>query len=227
MDLKDKVVVVTGSTSGLGLELAKAFIKEGAQVVISGREQANSDTVAQELGAFACAADVTKEAEVKALASQIVAKFGRIDVWVNNAGVWFPHCPIEELEMEHARTMIEVNLYGTMHGSRAALIEMRKQNSGAIVNILSTSALTGRPGSAAYCASKFAASGFTKSLQMEVAASGIQAIGVYPGGMQTHLFDAKKPEDMAKYMDPAEVAQKILVNLKKDQPEAELIIKRN
>lgn len=117
-------------------------------------------------------------------------------------------------------------MFGTIYGSKAALIQMKKQNSGTIVNILSTSALEGRLGSSGYGASKYAALGFTKSLRLEGDESGVKTVAVYPGGMQTHLFDEQRPENYDQYMDPKIVAEKVVANLEQEDPEEELIIKR-
>ncbi|OGF80585.1 hypothetical protein A2W48_00555 [Candidatus Giovannonibacteria bacterium RIFCSPHIGHO2_12_44_12] len=121
--------------------------------------------------------------------------------------------------------MMEVNLFGVIYGSKATLTQMRKQPSGVIINILSTSALTGRAFSSAYCASKYAVAGFTKSLRQE-SGPDISVIEIYPGGMKTNLFDEDKPEDFDSYMDPNYVAEIIVENFKKAIPKNELIIKR-
>ena len=227
MELRNKIAVITGSTSGLGKALADLLVKEGAKVVVNGRNAVEANKVATEIDAIPVIADVANEKEVGALAQKIVDRFGRIDIWINNAGIWLPHGPAEDLDMERVRRMVDVNLFGTMNGSIAALRVMRKQNEGIIVNILSTSALSGRAGSSAYCASKYGATGFTKSIQLEVKGSGIKVIAVYPGGMQTHLFDEKRPDDLNAYMQPSSVAEKIIANLKKSEPEDEMIIKRS
>ncbi len=226
MDLKEKIVVITGSTSGLGKALAEAFNREGAKVIVSSRNEDETNAIAAAMDAFGVPADVTKEEDVKKLVDETVEKFRRIDIWINNAGIWIPHGPIEDLDMARVRQMFEVNLFGTMNGTKAVLPLMRKQNSGIVINILSTSALSGRAGSSAYCASKYGAAGFTKSLQAEIQGSGVRAIAVYPGGMQTHLFDEKKPGDIDQYMQPSFVAGKILENLKADGLQEEIIIKR-
>lgn len=124
------------------------------------------------------------------------------------------------------RHMMDVNLFGVIYGTQAVLPHMQRRKRGVIINILSTSALTGRANSAAYCASKYAATGFTKSLRLETAAQNISVIGVYPGGMRTHFFDEQKPAEYDRYMDPAYVARRIITNLKRAQPREELIIKR-
>ena len=116
------------------------------------------------------------------------------------------------MDIKRVHDMIEVNLFGTIYGSKAALMQMRKQSEGMIINILSTSALTGRPKSSGYCASKYAVAGFTKSLRLEVEDGHITVVGVYPGGMQTNFFDERKPDNYHEYTDPVDVAQRIVNN---------------
>ncbi len=227
MEIKDKIVVITGGSKGLGKVLAYAFRQAGSTVIISARKMAELEKAAAEIGAIPMVADVTKEPDLLSLATKVVESYGRIDIWINNAGIWMPPAPIETTNWKRAHDLIEVNLFGTVYGSKAALIPMRKQNAGVIVNILSTSALDGRSGSSAYGASKYAALGFTKSLRKEVADDKISVIAVYPGGMQTNLFDEKKPEDIGNYMPPYYVAEKIIANIERTVPEEELIIRRS
>lgn len=224
MELKDKIVVITGGTKGLGKALAISFLKNNSKIVVCSREEKRPDNLEESI--LWIKTDVTKEDEMKNLGEKVIEKFGKIDIWVNNAGIWLPHTPIEETDWKRAHDLIEVNLFGTVYGSKIALAQMRKLNSGLIVNILSTSALDGKKNETAYCASKFAAMGFTKSLMREVDGKNIKINAVYPGGMQTNLFDEKKPEKYTEFMDPNEVAEKIVENLKKENPEEELIIRR-
>jgi NAD(P)-dependent dehydrogenase (short-subunit alcohol dehydrogenase family) len=220
MKLKDRVVVITGGSKGLGKCLAEVLCKEGCKVVISSRNQKELEAVAQEIGAHPIVADVTVENDVMQLANKTVKRFASIDIWVNNAGIWLPHTPIEKMDLKRVHDMMEVNLFGTIYGSKAALNHKVTM----IINILSSSALQGRAGSSGYCASKYAADGFTKSLRLE--APEIQVIGVYPGGMKTPFFDEARPSVYHKFMDPFNIAQKIVVNLKKDTPEEEQILQR-
>lgn len=212
--MKDKVVVITGASRGLGKALAKTLTLRGATVVAS-------DIVSVEYHA-----DVRCIDDLKKLADNAVKRFGRIDVWINNAGVWLPRMNAEDLDMSRVRDLFEVNVFGMMQGSRVALAEMKKKGSGMIVNIISTAALVGRPLSSAYCASKHAEKGFTDSLREELKDTDIKIIGVYPGGMKTNLFDEKRPEDFDEYIDPDEVASVIVANLGKENPEENLILKR-
>ena len=228
MKLNDAVVVITGANSGLGKALALALKLENAKLVISSRIADEALVgVARETNGMPIAADITKEREVVALADAAVKAYGRIDVWINNAGIWIPHASLEELDFKRAHELIDVNLFGTMYGSREALLRMKKHGFGIIINILSTSALQGRAGSSAYCASKYTAKGFTKSLQLEVDGTGVQVIAVYPGGMMTHLFDENKPDDFEAFMDPADVANAIVSNIKQDKPLEEVIIRKS
>jgi len=226
MNLKNKVVVITGGTKGLGKALASLFLSEKAKVIISARAKKELQDTKKELGVETYVSDVTKEKDMQKLANFAVKKFGKIDIWVNNAGIWLPHKPIEKTDWKRAHDLIEVNLFGTVYGSKAALAQMRKKNFGLIVNIVSVSGLRGRINETAYCSSKFAATGFTKSLAKEVDGKRIKVLGVYPGGMQTNLFDESKPRKYAEFMDPNFVAKKIINNLSKNEPTAELIIKR-
>jgi NAD(P)-dependent dehydrogenase (short-subunit alcohol dehydrogenase family) len=212
--MKDKIVVITGASRGLGKALVDTLTFCGAHVVAS-----SIDSVENK-------ADVRNEQDLKKLAADSVKKFGRIDIWINNAGVWLPRMPVEELDMNRVRELFDVNVFGTINGCRAALTIMKKQGNGTIVNIISTSALTARPLSAAYSASKHAEKGLSDSLREEVRPHGIRVIGVYPGGMKTALFDEKKPDDFNEYMEVEPVVRAIIDNLEKDSPQEELIIKR-
>ncbi|MFA5095478.1 MAG: SDR family oxidoreductase [Candidatus Paceibacterota bacterium] len=224
MELKDKVVVITGGSKGLGKALALCFLKNSSNVVVCSRDENEFKNL--EKGILGIKADVTKENELQNIVNFTEKKFGKLDIWINNAGIWLPHLPIEQTDWKRAHDLIEVNLFGTVYGSKVALVQMRKQGFGLIVNILSTSALEGKINETAYCASKFAAMGFTKSLKKEVDGKNIKVISIYPGGMQTNLFDERKPENYNEFMDPNFVADKIIENLKKETPEEELIIRR-
>ncbi len=225
MELKDKVVVITGATKGLGKALVGELTVEGAKLVISGIGPELNE-IASSINAVAVRADVTDEAQIRALAEAAVSALGRIDIWINNAGVWLPHGPMEEVPTEKARKMMDVNFWGTFFGCREALKIMKRQGGGAIVNIVSVRAVDPRAGEAVYGATKFAANGLSASLRLELAPHGIRVIAVHPGGMRTELFREKMPANYAEFMDPAEVARKIVDNLKLDEPLPEQIIRR-
>lgn len=225
MELKNKTVVITGGTKGLGRALALIFFRENMNVVVCARNEDELKSLPQ--GILGIKADVTKEIDLNNLIKIVKEKFGSLDVWINNAGIWTPHALIEEVDWKKSHDLIEVNLFGTIYGSKIALIQMKQQGFGMIVNIISTSALEGRAKSSAYGASKYAVMGFTKSMRKELEETGIKVIAVYPGGMRSNFFDEKKPENYQDYMDPDFVANKIIENLKRETPEEELIIKRH
>ncbi len=227
MNIRNKVVVITGASKGLGRALALELAKLDARLVLGARSMQELDGVAQEISAIAVKVDIKNEQEVHNLAKTAIEKFGRIDIWVNNASIRIPSCPIESMDMARAHEMLETNLFGTIYGSKAALLPMKKQHSGTILNILSTSAIKGRVGSAAYCASKCGALGFTQVLRLEAAPFDIKVISIFPGGMKTNFFDEQKPQDYENFMDPSLVAQKIIENLQKDTPREEVMIINN
>lgn len=224
--MKDKVIVITGASRGLGAALAVLFASKQAKVVVSARNEKDLQDVAGKTGAFPIVADVTCEADMVNLADQTIKKFGRIDIWINNAGIWIPRAPFEEADMKKAHTMFEVNVFGTVYGAKAALAHMRKNQAAMIVNVVSTSALNGRPNSALYSSSKYAARGFTDSLREELKGSGITVVGIYPGGIKTLLFEDQKPAEYNDFMSPESVAEKIVANLEKPAPDPEQVIRR-
>jgi len=227
MKLQNAIIVITGGSQGLGKALAEVLVKAGARVIITARRNKLLQQTAKEISATPIALDVREEKQVRRLGQAVVKRFGRLDIWINNAGVWLPHTPIEKMDMAKLHDMMEINLFGTIYGSKFALEQMRRQGGGGIiVNILSTSALAGRAGSSGYCASKYAVDGFSKSLRLEVEGDGIKVISVYPGGMRTNLFDQLRPADYDNYMDPNEVAKKIIENVQSENPELEQILRR-
>lgn len=225
MNLKDKIVVITGASSGLGKAMAATFTSEGAKVIMTGINEQALNQTALELGAVPMVLDVTKEDQARAVAKNVVDKFSRIDIWVNNAGIWTPHAPMDQLTSAKAHQLMEVNFFGTMYGSQAAWRQMKQQGGGVIMNIISISALEAHPKSVGYGASKGAAEIFTKGLALEGQEFNIKVIGVYPAGMKTNLFITDKPEDYEAFLEPAMVAQKIINNLKQENPNEELIIR--
>ena len=227
MNLKDKVVVITGGSRGLGRSMAELFIKEGATVVVSSKDKILLDTTAKEIKTYAIYADVTKEKDIQKLVDKTIKKFGRIDIWINNAGIFITHDFLENFESEKVKNVLLVNTFGTFLGCKFALKQMKMQKEkGVILNVISTSALAGRPKSSMYSASKWAVVGLTKAIQMENADSGVKILSVYPGGMKTKLFGVKKPADFDTYMEQDYVAEKVIANLKLENPEPELIIRR-
>jgi NAD(P)-dependent dehydrogenase (short-subunit alcohol dehydrogenase family) len=222
MELKNKVVIITGGTKGLGKAMALSFIEEGAHVLVCARNQEELDSLPENI--IGIKADVTKEDELDNLLEYAIKKFGQIDIWINNAGLWLPHSQTEDFDMDKVKKMFDVNVFGTMNGCRVALRYMKEKNIGTIINIISDSALLGRPMSSMYCASKWAINGYTKSIKEEN--ENISVIAIYPGAMKTDIFGDSKPENFDNFMEVEYVSDLIIENIKKEKPEEELIIQK-
>jgi NAD(P)-dependent dehydrogenase (short-subunit alcohol dehydrogenase family) len=168
--LAEQVIVITGATSGIGLKTAREAVKAGAQTVVCARDAAAVNELERDLcshgDALGVVCDVTHEAEVRNLAAAAVSKFGRIDTWVNNAGISI-YGRLEDIETEDMRQLFDINFWGVVHGSRAALHYM-KGDGGAIINVGSALSDRAIPLQGIYCASKFAVRGFTDAFRMEV-----------------------------------------------------------
>lgn len=228
MKLTDKVIVITRGSKGLGRAMAEIFVKKGARVVLCSKDPLGLKKTADELGVTGFPADVTIEADVLDVAKKTVDAFGHIDIWINNAGVWLPPKSIEDVSMGDVSNLFNVNVFGTMHGIRAAAKQMKMQEAGMIVNIISTTAFDGMNGSSGsiYVASKYALRGLTNVVRKELESSHIKLIGVYPGGIKTDLFNKEKPANIDQFMSSEDVAQKIIGNIESDSPEEQFIIKR-
>jgi 3alpha(or 20beta)-hydroxysteroid dehydrogenase len=187
--LEGKRAIVTGGARGQGAAEARRFVAEGATVLVTDILDERGALLAEELGDNAEYAhlDITSDEQWASVVGEFVAKHGRIDVLVNNAGT-VAMGPLFETDPGDFRRVIDVNLTGTFLGMRAVLPVMVGQSAGSIINIGSVDGLVGMPGLAAYCASKHALVGLTKSAALEVAAFGIRVNCVCPGGVDTEMF---------------------------------------
>jgi short-subunit dehydrogenase len=191
--IADSVIVITGASSGIGRASALEFARAGATVVVTSRREQVLRALAAEcekLGgpALAIVADVTDEQAIQDLARRVAETFGRIDVWINNAAVTL-FGRFEGTPPEAYRRVIETNLFGCIHGARAALPYFREQGSGILINISSGVGKIGSPFISAYAASKFAIIGLSESLRMELRdAPNIHVCTVLPGAIDTPLF---------------------------------------
>lgn len=226
MELKDKIIVITGGSQGFGKSLASAFKKEGANVIISSHEKKNLELTAKELSTDSFIADVASIEDIKRLAEYVIQKYGKIDIWINNAGIQIAPSKVEEINIEKLHHLFDVNFFGYFYGCHVALTQMKKQNSGVIININSTAGLDGKPEISAYSSSKFAIKGLTESMRKEVKDLNIKVYGIFPGGMQTDIYKEKYPEDIKEYMEVDIVVEKVINNLKSDNLELDFIIKR-
>jgi NAD(P)-dependent dehydrogenase (short-subunit alcohol dehydrogenase family) len=182
-----KVWLVTGSASGLGLNIAKAVLASGDRLVATARDPRKLEDLAEKYGdqIRTSPLDVADEDAAKAAVQVALAAFGRLDVVVNNAG-YGDIAPFEQLSSERFKALIDTNFYGVVYLTRAALPIMRKQKSGCILQISSVGGRLARPGSTGYHAAKWAVGGFTESLAQEVAPFGVKVCALEPGGMRTN-----------------------------------------
>ena len=192
--MKNSVVLITGALTGIGRATALAFAKEGARLVVSGRHDEAGNTLAAELrdmGAEAefVRADVRHEDEVQSLVDRAVARFGRLDVAVNNAGTEGKPGPVTEQTAEGFTAMFETNVLGTLLSMKHELRVMQAQGSGSIVNISSTMGERGAANLSLYTGSKHAVEGITKSAALEAAAFGVRVNAVAPGPTETAMLD--------------------------------------
>jgi NAD(P)-dependent dehydrogenase (short-subunit alcohol dehydrogenase family) len=178
--LNERMGLVTGGGAGIGREIARRFAREGMAVAVLDRDGAAAEGIAAEIGGLAVTADVTSEEEVSRAVETVLARFSRIDVLVNNAGIaWMG--PALEMPLEALQSMLRVNVEGVFIVSRAVLPHMIARRSGSIVNLASWAGKTGNAFFAGYSASKFAVIGLTQSLAREMAPHGIRVNAICPG----------------------------------------------
>lgn len=201
--LKDKVVLITGASSGIGEATAKWLAKRGAQVVLGARRTDRLEKLAEEIrnaGGIAeyHSLDVTDFEQMKSIVQFTVHQFGRLDALVNNAGV-MPLSPLDALKIEEWNRMIDVNIRGVLHGIGAAIPVMKEQNSGHIINVASVGAYTVFPKSSVYCATKFAVRAITEGLRQELGAT-IRTTVISPGVTESELADTITDESALEMM---------------------------
>lgn len=189
--IKDKIVVVTGASSGLGEATARLLSAQGATVVLGARRADRLQTLAKNIEAsggtaLALQTDVTRREQVTALVDAAVQTYGRIDVMINNAGL-MPQAPLEQLKVDEWDRMIDVNLKGVTYGIAAALPHMQQQKSGHFVNVSSVAGHKVGPGFAVYSATKFAVRALSEGLRQEVKPYNIRTTVISPGAVATEL----------------------------------------
>ncbi|HEX4858376.1 MAG TPA: 3-hydroxybutyrate dehydrogenase [Usitatibacteraceae bacterium] len=208
--LTGKTALITGSTSGIGLGIARAFAQAGADVMLNGFGDASEieKTRAGIAAEFAVKtayspADMGKPAEITAMIAEAETVLGRLDILVNNAGIQFVS-PVEEFPPEKWDAIIAINLSSVFHATRAALPGMRKRGWGRVINIASAHGLVASPNKSAYVAAKHGVVGFTKSIALELAEAGITANSICPGFVLTPLVEKQIVDLMAQKNLPRE-----------------------
>lgn len=191
MEYRDKVVIVTGGTKGIGEGCVRVFLDAGAKVVFCARKQDEGDALAAELKTLGEAhfikCDVTSEAEIKALIDQTVEKYRRIDCLINNAGSHPPHMPIDDFSVQDLRDLLDLNLVSMFAASKYALPHLRKTK-GNIINMSSLVGSMGQLHAVTYVATKGAITAFTKALAIDEAEHGVRVNSVSPGNIYTPLW---------------------------------------
>ena len=194
MDIKNKVVIVTGASSGIGEATARAFGREGAKVVLAARRVDKLQILAQEIDSMntgaetlVIQADLSKLEDIQAMIAQTIKKFKRIDILVNNAGFgrldWLENLdPIKDIQAQ-----IDLNVLGVIQTTRQVLPVMMEQRAGSIINMCSMAGLVATPTYTVYAASKHAVHGFSEALRREVKPWGIDVSLIYPGGVVTEF----------------------------------------
>ena len=199
MRLKDKVAIVTGAASGIGKEIARVFVSEGAKVAIADLNQQGAETTAAELGsgqgrALGVAVDVTNDAQVEAATAKTIATFGRLDILVSNAGVQIV-APLDQFEFSKWKQLLAIHLDGAFLTTRAALRQMYKQgNGGSIIYMGSVHSKEASVLKAPYVTAKHGLVGLAKVVAKEGAAHGVRANVICPGFVRTPLVDKQIPE---------------------------------
>jgi 3-hydroxybutyrate dehydrogenase len=198
--LKGKCALITGSTSGIGLGIARRFASAGMNVVLNGFGDAKEietlrDALAREHGVKVTydAADMTKPHTIEAMMTKALDAFGAIDVLVNNAGIQHV-APIDEFPPEKWDAIIAINLVSAFHTTRLALPRMKKRMWGRVINVASAHALVASPYKSAYVAAKHGIAGLTKTVALEVAALGITVNAICPGYVLTPLVEKQIPD---------------------------------
>ncbi|OZA93077.1 MAG: 3-hydroxybutyrate dehydrogenase [Erythrobacter sp. 34-65-8] len=208
MTLVGKRALVTGSTSGIGLAVARALRADGADVILNGFGEASEiDALCSELGALHSPANLLDVAEIEAM----MARFGPVDILVNNAGMQYVS-PVEEFPVDKWNAIIGLNLTAAFHTVRLAVPGMKAKGWGRIINTASAHSLTASPFKSAYNASKHGIAGFTKTIALELAQSGVTANCISPGYVWTPLIEGQIPDTMkARGMTREQVINDVLL----------------
>ena len=230
MNFKNKIVLITGASSGIGKQTALEFAKKGANLILVARRKDKLELVAKELEKFhttilVCSCDVSNKDQVKEMSKIVLEKFDTVDILVNNAGFAI-FGSVSDLSIDEIESQMETNYFGMIYCIKNFLPIMLNKKSGHIVNVASVAASFGLPGIASYCASKFAMLGFSEGLKHELKDTGIGITVVSPIMVRTNFFDHPSFEKMPKY-SPTSLSSKTVANaiLKaSNSPRLEIIV---
>lgn len=220
--MKDKVVIITGGSSGIGKALAREFGRNGSRIMITGRNKEDLDKTVEELHSegieiIGHVADVSEPADNDLMAEHCISAFGRIDILINNAGISM-RALFHEVDLDVVRRVMDINFWGVLHATRSCLPEITKQK-GSIVGISSIAGYRGLPGRTGYSASKFALNGFLEVLRTEMLYTGVHVLTACPGFTASNIrkrsltrdgtAQGESPRDESAMMTAEECARHI------------------
>lgn len=202
----NKVIVISGGSDGFGREIAKRLAADNKVVILSPNKE-KLESAAKELNCDFEVCDVSDSKSVETAVKNIIKKHERIDCLINNAGVWIEGA-LDGNEYEKIKKVIDINILGVMYMTKAVVPFMKAKKKGLIINIVSQAGIYAKAERSVYTSSKFAITGLTKSLQPELAKYGIAVTGIYPGKMNTKIFEKTgHKKDMDDSLDPKEAAK--------------------
>ena len=216
MNFKNKVVVITGASSGIGEAAAEQFAKRGANLVLVARRKEKLEQVEQKLSKYSIktliqVCDVSDKQQVKQMSEKVIETFSRIDVLVNNAG-FVIYGKVEELSIEDIESQMKTNYFGTINCTKHFLPYFLKQNSGHMINVASVGGSFGVPGIASYCATKFAMLGFSEGLHHELHGTNVGITVVSPIMVRTSLFDHPSFKNFTKHATGISLSAETVAN---------------
>lgn len=224
--LHGKVVAITGGARGIGKATAGALVREGARIAIGDLDRALCEGTAAELGGdtLALELDVTRRDSFAAFLDQVEERLGSLDVLINNAGI-MPLGRFADEDDLTAQRMVDINLHGVLYGMKLALARMERRGSGHVVNIASQAGKAGLPGGATYAATKHAVVGLSEAVRAEMRDTGVDVSWVMPNVVNTELGSGLAKGLAVKFIEPEDVADAIVAELK--QPRFEVWVPRS
>jgi 3-hydroxybutyrate dehydrogenase len=213
MILEGKVALVTGSTSGIGLAIARALAAEGAELMINGfGDSVEIGNICKEIGAIHDGADLSNATQIERMMKRCADELGPVDILVNNAGIQHVS-PVEDFPPEKWDAIIAINLSAVFHTTRLAVQGMKRKGWGRIINTASAHSLVASPNKSAYVAAKHGVAGFTKTIALETATSGITINCISPGYVWTPLVEHQIPDTMkARNLTREQVMNDVLLS---------------
>ncbi len=216
MNLKDKIIVITGASDGIGKQIALRLAKESSKLALIARDKSRLDEVSEEAKKFgACdvkvyACDIRQTDKLEPAIKSIISDFGAVDILINDAGIWQKLMPVDEISKEVVDDVIGTNLSALIHITRLLLPTLRARDEAAIINVISKSGIVAQEGQSVYTASKYGVRGFTEVLKIDLKDTHVKVAGVYQSGTNTKMFE-KTGEDFPteKFTDPSDLADVI------------------